>query len=215
MADYFLVHDPALLDGQLGPALGRAWRQRSFAPCVPLCRQWAPAAEDYARRYHVNLDETVLAHVEQLPFDRALWRTLVGELLLFTAREVPELPLPAATLSVLLSPGHRPERPDSRAAFAPIHQALYGTRDLLFGPVVYRPDAAGLNRPEDVARLSVYFSAVRPDTWQAADLAGLPDLDESDRADELELAREWFAALADLHVRAAGQGHSIVVEQIF
>src|SRR5947209_6685485 len=105
MADYFLVHDPAILDGQLRPALALAWRKRSFAPCLPLSPDWVAAARQYAHLYPINLDETVLA--------------------------------------------------------------------------------------------------------------GLPELDEADQSEELELAREWFGALVDLHVATARAGHSLVVEQIY
>src|SRR5438270_13210718 len=118
MADYFLVHDADRFDHELRPALAEAWRQRRFGPCLGLCRESLAAARDYAQRYHIHLDETVLAHVEQLSFDRTLWRTLAGELLLFTARDVPELPIPAGTLACLLSPDHLPARPADRAAFA-------------------------------------------------------------------------------------------------
>jgi hypothetical protein len=214
VAGYFLVHDPAVLDGLLRPALARAWRQRSFAACIGLCRDLA-AAQDYVRRYHINLNETVLAHVDELTFDTTLWRTLAGELLLFAAHEVPELPLPSATLICLLSPDHRPDCPGDPAERSPIHQGLFGTRELRFGPVVYRPDSAGLNDPDDVARLAAYLAAVRPETWSAADLAALPDLDETDRGDELQLAREWFGALVDLYTRSADCSRSIVLEQIY
>jgi hypothetical protein len=215
MPDYFLVYDPAVLDGQIRPALGLAWRQRSFSPCAGLCRALTAAAREYARLYHINLDETVLAHVETLPFDRALWRTLAGELLLFGAWEVPELPVPAATLALLISSEQSPERPANRADYQSIHQSLYGSRELTFGPVVYRPDHCGLNDAADVARLAAVLAAVRPETWRESDLAGLPDLDEADRADELELAREWFSALVDLYSRTASRSFSLVLEQIY
>jgi hypothetical protein len=215
MADYFLVHDPDLLDHQLRPALGRAWWQRRFDPCLELCRDFLPAARAYAQRYHIHLDETVLAHVEQLSFDRTLWRTLAGELLLFTARDVPELSIPAATLSCLLSPDQLPTRPADRAAFAPIHQALYGARELTFGPAVYRPEHAGLNHRADVEALAGYLGGIRTGDWSPEQLASLPDLDEADRADEVDMAREWFAALATLYADCARAGHVLVLEQIF
>ena len=214
MPDYFLVHDPAVL-GQLRSALALAWRQRDFAACAGLCRDWTGAAREYARLYQIHFDETVLAHVEGLPFDRALWRTLAGELLLFAARETPDLPLPASTLMVLLTSGRRPERPASRADFQPIHRALHGTRDLTLGPVVYRPDNAGLNDPKDVAELALALGAVRPESWTPSDLVGLPDLDEADRGEELELAREWFAVLVDLYAATARRSFALVVEQMF
>jgi hypothetical protein len=216
MADYFLVHDPDVLDGQLRPALARTWRLRSFAPCVDFCTSCTAAARDQAVRFHLPFDQTVLAHVaDGLPFDRTLWRTLAGELLLFAALDVPELPLPAATLSCLLSGDHAPQRPVDRALFAPIHQALYGARELTFGPIAYRPDQAGLNARDDVARLAAYLAGVRPDNWSARDLYCLADLDEADRDDELELAGEWWPALVDLYQRCVAAGYVLVLEQIF
>src|SRR4051812_10710458 len=105
MADYFLVHDRAVLE-QFRPALAAAWRERSFAPCRDLCRAWSSAARDYAGRYHVRPDDILLFEVENgLPFDRAFWRTLVGELLLFAARDIPEFPTSLDTLTHLLASG--------------------------------------------------------------------------------------------------------------
>jgi hypothetical protein len=215
MADYFLLHDPSLLDGRLRPALADAWRQRSFAACAPFCRDCLPLAAEYARRYHVSLDDTVLAHVAgPLPFDRLLWRTLAGELLLFTAVEIPELPLPHATLLALLAPDHAATLPPNRGSFAPVHQALYGARELTFGMVPYRPDHVGLNHREDVARLSRWLDAVEPAGWSGELLRGLPELAEEDRAEELDLAREWFAALRDLYRRCRDDGRVVVLEQV-
>src|ERR1700683_2430165 len=104
MADYFLVHDRDVFE-ELRPALAAAWRERSFAPCRTLCRSRAPAALDYAAKYHVRTDDILLFQVEHdLPFDRAFWRTLVGELLLFAAIEIPEFPTTFDTLTHLLAP---------------------------------------------------------------------------------------------------------------
>jgi hypothetical protein len=216
MADYFLVHDRTVFEQHLRPALAAAWRQRSFAPCLALCRQWAPAARDYAARYHVPAEDVLLLHAaEGLPFDRAFWRSLVGEFLLFAARDIPEFPTRLDTLGYLLAgaPADRPALP--RQSLPAIHQALLGSRDLAFGAALYRPEQAGYNNAADVARLAGYLAAVRPDAWSSDLLAAVPGLDEQDRAEELAFAREWFAALSGLYTRAADAGQVIVLESIF
>jgi hypothetical protein len=200
MADYLLVHDRDVFERQLRPALAEARARRGFGPCRALARAWRPAALDFARRYHVHSDDLLLPRLESLPFDRSLWRGLVGEWLLVAAREVPELP---ANLDVLMH------------LLPPVRQVLRGSRDLTFGPAVYRPGHAGLNDADDVARLSAFLDSVNPDRWADHDLAGLPDLPEEDRAFELAYAREWFAVLADLYRRAASNKDIIVCESIW
>jgi hypothetical protein len=174
-----------------------------------------PAARDYGERYHAAATESLLARVAagSVPFDRALWRALVGEVLLFGAVEIPEFQVNAETLRCLLAPQRDGIR--DRARFTPIEQVLDGSRDLTFGAAVYRPEHAGFNSADDVTRLGAYLAAVRLESWTAADLAGLPDLPADDRDDELAFAREWFPALVALYSRAAGEGRAIVHESIF
>jgi hypothetical protein len=200
MADYLLVHDRGLFEGQLRPALAEAWKRRAFAPFLPLAHTLVPAALAYAERYHVNPDDLLLPRVESLRFDRPLWRALVGEVLFVTAVEIPDLPSHLDPLTHLL-----PE----------IGPALHGSRDLTFGLATYRPGHAGLNDASDVIRLSAFLDSVDPGAWSDADLAGLPDLLDEDRAFELEYAREWFAVLADLYRRAAAAGRVVVCESIW
>src|SRR5262249_29053114 len=102
-----------------------------------------------------------------------------------------------------------------RALFAPIQQAHFGARDLTFGPAVYRPEFAGWNADDDVRRLAAYLESVRPQTWTAADLSELRDVPDEEQADELEFAREWFPALADMYHRAALRRCVIVHECIY
>src|SRR5262249_3264739 len=91
MADYFLVLDAATFEGRARPALAAAWRARSFVPCRDLCAALTPSAHSYAERYHTGAGEPLLCQVFRgLPFDRGNWRTLVGEVLLFSALEIPE-----------------------------------------------------------------------------------------------------------------------------
>ncbi len=217
MADFFLVHDRSIFEERLRPALTAAWRQRSFDPCIPLGRDWAATARDYAERYHVNPDEIVLLQLEQgLHFDRAIWRTIVGELLLFAACEIPEFSNCFATLLHLLSPDTPSVEMVPREKRPEIHQALFGSRDLAFGAALYRPEYAGWNDQADTARLAIWLSSIQPDRWTTQDLATLPELeDEEDRADELAFAREWFSVLTDLYRRTAAAGRILMLERIF
>jgi hypothetical protein len=216
MADYFLVHDRIVLEQDLRPCLAAAWRQRNFAPCLALCREWAAAARDYAARYHVSDEDVLLLRVaDGLSFDRAFWRTLVGEFLLFAARDMPEFPTRLDTLCYLLAGVSALAGAGKRSDLPPIHQALAGSRDLAFGAALYRPEHAGYNNAADVSRLASYLAGIRPECWSTDLLAGVPGLDEDDRADELDFAREWFAVLRNLYTRAAEADQVVVLERIF
>src|SRR5262249_9154877 len=142
---YILLHDAGPFHQMIRPALAGAWRRRSFEPCRPLCAALTPTALTFAERYHTGRDEPLLAQVarEVVPFDRDFWRLLAGEVLLYGAASVPELLTAPDTLGHLLAPGQE----DS-----PIRQAHFGARDLIFGGGFYRPDAAGWNDADDVAR---------------------------------------------------------------
>ena len=217
MAEYFLVHDAAAFEGEVRPALAAAWRRRSFEPCRPLCARLAPAARSYAERYHTGPEEFVLERVAgDLPFDRTIWRTVAGEVLLFAALDIPEFPSNADTLCCLLAPEHYRNGVTGREQLAPIQQVFRGSRDLTFGPAVYRPEYAGYNNQGDVARLAGYLAGIDPASWTAAGLEGLREVtDEEDRADELLFAREWFPVLRDLYLRARDRGHVLVLESIY
>jgi hypothetical protein len=226
--NYFLVLDAAAFEGRIRPALGRSWRLRSFEPCRALYREWEPAARAYRERFHTGVDPVLNLVAGGLPFDRAWWRQLVGELLLFTALEIPEFQVPADTLCCLLAPdlyragqagapaGEAQTYLGSRPQFRPIQQALWGTRDLTFGTAVYRPEHAGLNTPDDVRRLAAWLGSVDPSGWTDADLAGLREVEgEEERGEELAFAREWFPSLVDLYRRAADAGRLLAHESIY
>jgi hypothetical protein len=217
MADYFLMLDAVAFEGRARPALAASWRQRSFAPCRSFCAELMPAASAYAEQYHVGADEPLLARVaDGLPFDRACWRALVGEVLLFTAVEIPEFQTCEETLCRLLAPEHYRDTVDQRERLAPIQQAHRGTRDLTFGATVYRPEHAGFNNAEDVARLADYLSAVRLEDWKSSNLIGLNSVEhEDEREEELAFARDWFPALAHLFHRARERGAVLVHESIY
>jgi hypothetical protein len=215
MADYFLVHDRASFENDIRPALGASWRQRSFGPCRAVCAALAPAAVAFAQRYHTAAHESFVARMAAgLPFDRAFWRMLAGEVLLVAAAEIPEVQTCPDTLCRLLAGGAEPDLPRER--MPPILQAHRGSRDLTFGTAVYRPEHAGYNNAADVARLAKYLAAVRPEAWTPDALCGAEAADDAEaRADELAFAREWFPALCDLYQQAHRRGRVIVLESIW
>lgn len=217
MADYFLLLDAADFEGRIRPTLAAARRRRSFEPCRPLCAELAPAVRAYAERYHVGGHDSLASRVaDGLPFDRDRWRGLIGEVLLYTAAEIPEFQTCEDALCLLLAPENHRAGVTARERLAPIQQAHRGTRDLTFGGAVYRPEHAGYNNAGDVARLADYLAGLRPEAWRADALIGLAGADtEEDREEELVFAREWFPALADLFRRARQRAWVVVHESIY
>lgn len=216
MADYFFLLDADFFEGAARPALARSWRERSFAPCVELCRSLVPAARDYRERYHVGESEPLVNCVSAgISFDRTTWRFLISEVLLFGAAEIPEIQTCPITLTCLLAPEYRVSATHDRQALPPIQQAHFGSRDLTFGSAVFRPEQAGYNNAADVARIADYLEAIQPDLWKPDDLATLPDLPAEDREEELAFARDWFPLLAELFVRAQSRRQVIVHESIY
>jgi hypothetical protein len=217
MAEYFLCLDGEMFARQIRPALAESWRQRRFEPCLELCNQLLPAARDYTARYHTGEEEPLVARIASgLPFDRACWRLLVGEMLLFAAIEIPELQTNAETLCCLLAPEAYRSGNLDRARFTPIEQVLRGGRDLTFGSAVYRPEHTGYNDAVDVVRLAAFLTSVRPERWTVEDLLELRDVEDDDeRADELVFVREWFPVLVELYQRLQKRGQVVVIESIF
>ena len=207
MADYFFLLDANahLKDGD-PPARPRELEnaRRSFLPCRSLCESLLPAAHEFRTRYHSGDDEPLLALVlNGLTFDRHIWRSLVSECLLFAAVEIPEFQVCAETLCCLLAPDAYRDEIHERASYAPIQQAHFGARDLTFGAAIYRPEHAGLNDDADVLRLADYLGGIDPNLWTIDHLAELRDVENEDRTEELEFAREWFPALVEMYWRAA------------
>jgi hypothetical protein len=202
MALYFLLLDRSTFDEQLSPALAACWRQRSFAPCRGICQQLQPAARAFAVRYHLGHGQPLMTEViEGLPFNRVLWQHLAGELLWFSAAEIPELQTDVQGWTALLGPRAQP-------ALTQVHR---GSRDLRFGGGFYRPDHAAWNDSADVARLADFLAAVRPGTWRPEDLPGVPP---EEGAEELALLREWFGPLAAMYRAAAERRQVIVCETV-
>jgi hypothetical protein len=216
MSLYFFLHDADFFLGQVCPALADCWRQRRFTPCGPLAAVLRPAVRAFTERFHTRAGEAVLALVESgLPFDHDTWRLLVGEILLYGARAIPEIQTAPETLTCLLAPNSSPQGEEVRSRFPPIQQAHFGTRDLVFGGGYYRPEHAGWNDLVDVARLADYLTAVDPDRWVVEDLLPLREIKEDEeRADELEFAREWFPQLVNLYRKAREQKQIVVSEVV-
>lgn len=205
MADYFLVLDAALFEQEMRPALADAWRLRSFTPCRAFCSALLPRVVEFSARYHTGEEEPLTAQVASgLPFHRDFWRALVGELLFYAAADIPEIQTCPETLACLLARDH---------GETAVRQAHFGSRDLTFGPAVYRPDHCGYNNADDVHRLADFLTAVDPGRWRADDLAALADLaGEEERQEELDFARCWFPPLVELYRGAAEKNRLLIHE---
>jgi hypothetical protein len=211
---YHLLLDTTAFHDRIRPALSAAWLRRSFGPCRALCEALLPAARSFADRYRLGPEEPLLARAARgLTFDRDFWRHLVGEVLWFSASEIPEFETAPESLRCLLAPERHAGPTANRERFAPIEQAHYGARDLVFGGACYRPDQAGYNDTPDVERLAAYLDALAPETWTAAGLAALEGVEgEADRAEELEYVRDWFPSLRELYRRARERREVVVCE---
>jgi hypothetical protein len=215
MQHYFFVLDGAWFHERLRPALAASWRKKSFQPCQVLCRELAASARAFAETYHVSADGSLVAAIAAgLPFDRNIWRGLVGEALLYGATEIPEIQTAVESLTCLLAPDRGPDPYGPREQFAPIHQAYFGSRDLRFGGGFYRPEQVGLNDHADVRRLSDYLATLDSAAWTIADLEAVSGLTDSEsREAELEYLRECLPALCRLYERARDQGQVTVCER--
>ena len=208
---YFYRLDGHVFHERLHPALTASWRERSFASCRALCGFLEAALRAFQTRFHVAADDMMLPRIASgLRFDRRYWRTLVGEVLMVSAVDIPEFDTAPETLAWILD--GRPPQP-ARGDFSPIQQAHFGGRDLRFGAAYYRPEHAGWNDTDDVTRLAAYLASLDPQRWTDADLAGLSALaNDAERAEELEYVREWFPALVELYRSAAACSHIVVCE---
>jgi hypothetical protein len=152
---------------------------------------------------HIRLEEMMLLNVWQnTPFDRDIWRMIIGEVLLAAAAEVPEIPDVEETVAGLLG--------DDPA----IRQAYHGKYGLCFGGGWYRPDFAGYNQPSDVQRLAEYLASVDPDAWTVAEAVGDVRLCSDERREEFAFGRQAFKMLVALYCRARKAGQLIVCEDI-
>jgi hypothetical protein len=214
MSVYYMLVDADLFNCRMSPALAASWRLRSFDPCRALCSDLAPAALAFTEGLPTGSEEPLVCKVARdLPFDRHFWTLLVGELLLYAATEIPEIQIAPDTLCCLLAPESYRQDAVPRAHYAPIQQAHFGRRELLFGVHCYRGEHAGYNDVGDVASLGEYLASQTPEDWTAADLTELRNVaDEEERQEELDFAREWFPALRELYHRASAQRQLIICE---
>jgi hypothetical protein len=207
---YFLLIDSQVYHLTLTPILGACLRKRSFQPCLELCADMLPAVGAFSNSFSQGQAESLIHQVSQgLPFDRSSWKALVGEMLLFAASEMPELPNIFATLKgILIREAHL-----ARADFSPIEQVELGARDIVIGGS-YRPEQAGLNNEDDIARLTNYLESLYPSTWSPKDLEAVSELASAeDREAELEFIRQELPNLQQIYARARDRGQVIVCEK--
>jgi len=209
---YHMLLDGATFHQVIAPTLAASWKERSFAPFRAAQAGLLAAAEEFSARHHLGGEEPLLFEkAAGLSFDRDLWKLLAGEMFLFAAREIPEIQISPETLVYLLSAENDWSGNVSRAEFTPIQQVLYGACDLVFASKIYRPEHAGYNDTADVSRLAAYLANQRPEYW-TADLLPVERIEEEDRAEELEFAKEWFPDLCSLYERASRRGEIIICE---
>jgi len=205
---YFYLLDQVFFSDVLRPALARSLRERSFAPCQDLCSQ--------VLLHNRDMPPEALVHTvaSGLAFERKFWQALVGECLVHGAVDIPRLQTAPDTLTCLLAPDHYGvELP--RDQYAPIEQAHFGTRDLVFGGGHYRPDHAGLNDSHDIIRLANYLKNVDATIWSVRDLDRLAHCNnEEDRAEELADACDWWPGLVELYRRARDERLVVVCESV-
>src|SRR5262245_66124779 len=107
MSRYFYVLEQQFFQTRIRPALAAARQGRSFAPCQALCAELLPTARGFHERYHLE-EEMLIAQVARgFLYDRDCWRLLVGEILLVTAVEIPEIETAPETWTWLLAPEQR------------------------------------------------------------------------------------------------------------
>jgi hypothetical protein len=210
MPFYFMLHDAERFHKLIRPVLAASWRQRSFAPCTALRSALTAETRRFLGENRIQDEESMLLRVSpELPFAREMWRYLVGEVLLVGAAELPEIHVPEETLRRILHPGS--DESAIRPRFAPIQQALYGTRDLVFGDGWYRPDHAGYNDRDDTSRLCDYLCEMDAVNWTVAELAMAT---ERESAEELEFARQALTRLRALYQGAREDRQITVCEQL-
>jgi hypothetical protein len=200
MADYLLIHENEAF-ARLRPVLADAYGRRSFRGLEPHLGALREAARAYARSYYIDPGEIFLLGVEPATrFSRAAWRTLVGELLVVTAAEMPELPGHLESLDRLLP--------------APLaREALRGCADLTFGLATYRPGLAGYNSVDQNKRLLGELRAVDPSAWSESMLVS-ETIDPEEAREELLDARDGFVRVVELYERVVRAGRVIVFEDI-
>ncbi len=204
---YFMAIPREWFHQRLCGSLRACWLKRSFGPAIEICRELTPSAQNFVQRGDEGESPPLTLLIARgLAFDPDRWRVLAGELMLFGSAELPELETPLESSAAVLGL----EMPCFRGDFTPIQQAILGSRDLWFG-ACYRPDHAGWNDLDHIARLHSWLDAIEPESWSCAGLTHLP---ANDRDDELVFLHEWFPALRDLYRRCAQNRWVLVSEEM-
>ena len=203
---YFFLIENGHFRKKIVPTLADAWSAQTFSSVLKLCRE---KGSDSSAFLQLPPDSCLWEIADRSaagvqPFHRGLWRRSVGETLLFSASEMPEIETPLETLAALLGE----PLAQTRENFSPIQQSIFGSRDLIFGSYYYRPEFAGWNDSTDVQRLANWLSQLQPDQWSAAQLIG------DDPEDDLLFAKEWFPALAEMYRRAVERDYVVIGEQL-
>jgi hypothetical protein len=128
---------------------------------------------------------------------------------------MPEVPLSPETLGCLLAPAYDGEVARHRGWLAPVKQACYGSRDLVFGGKYYRPEQVGWNDHADVTCLAADLAGIDPAVCDVADLLPLRGMaSEAETEEELEFVREWFPALRELYQQAQAERNVVICERL-
>ena len=207
MLHYFYLLRRSWLNETARPALSKSWRQRSFGPCLPLCHHLAATRP-------VPENAVVRAVLAGAGYDRTLWHALIGECLIFGADALPRIPCMIDALACLLAPHRLGADLVDHAAFTPIEQIYYGSRDLRFAGGWHRPDHVGWNDADDIARLTSYLLAIDSEKWSAEALTPLTVLpNAAEREEELAYVRDWWPPLVEMYAQAQAAGQIIVAER--
>ncbi len=200
MAEYYYLHSREWFEQQLIPAFANSWRRRSFDPLHRLCQSADDRITSFVEGNHLPQDGLLLLGLDgATPFHRALWTTLVGELLLVLAEEVPLIsPLPESL-----------RRIPSEQFIAPLHDALFGRRNLVLGSTIYRPGKVGWNNFDDVVHLSKLL-----DTLSVTNLSASHCITEW-TAEEYEDLEDFTAQLRAMYQQSRERNCVVVAESIY
>lgn len=181
---------------------------KSFDPCRPLAQQLAPAVLAFWRRYLFDDSASMIGQVAAgRPFDRDVWRLLVGEILLHGADELPQI---GGDIDALLCqiPLDGELSVSDRSKLGPIGQAICGSRDLLFGLTCYQPERTGWNDVADVGRLALVLKSAA-----AAD-SPIADHGSQDQQENADCARDAMSELAEMYERAMQKRQVVICDRI-
>lgn len=212
---YFMIHDAERFHTLIRPAFAASWRQRAFGPCVALREALADEFVRFMEESRVKCEDLLLLQMQpSTRFDFAIWRMLVGEVLLGGAAEVPEIPLSPPILCSLLTGKPIAEGQGPRDQFSWAEQLLFGTKDVTFGGGCYRPGHAGYNDSPDVEQLTDRLVRIDPERWTTAGMALDAETSKEERQEELAYARQGFDLLRAAYARARTCGQLVFCEEI-